>query len=285
MTQRHKRNTRCPELGLSSPASLAARRLLPAMFRTAATAAGTWLKSEDPEALHDLRVAARRHRAALRFFKPLLKRRAVRRVLKAMDNMATVSGPVRDTDMLAGFCRNVRGAADDGKLGRARLRRFLAGEGFRSLRRGVAEVHRGALVAQSHRMGPRFGAFAVARLRNRLRSLEGCDLLTLLNNPNRIHVARKRIRRLRYWAEMVAPYCDSRMAMLATRLHDAATALGELHDVDVAIERRGSDPRLLKRLRRGRARKVRSAWRALTTREGHLLIRDAMVSTGTQKAL
>ena len=285
MIRRNRQGDRRPELRRSTPTSRAARLLLPALFRTASEAARTWRESEDPEDLHDLRVAARRYRAAVRFFRPLLKHESVRRILKATERLAIVSGPLRDADVLASLGQSVRGDAAGGAPGSARLRRFLAGREFRALRAEVAGLHRAQHLEKSGRPTPTLGAFAAARLRDRLEDLTGSGLLKHLNQPNRVHGTRKRVRRLRYWAEMVAPSCGGPMAKLAARLHDAATALGELHDVDVALERRGADTGSLRRLRRERVRTVRSAWVALTGREGHLVIRNAMLAAVEREVL
>jgi CHAD domain-containing protein len=253
------------------------------MFQTAAKAALKWRKSGDPDALHDLRVAARRYRAAVRFFSPLLKDVSVRRVLQATDRLAAVSGPVRDADMLAGFGHGVRGDAASDTPERKRLRRFLAGHGFRALRAKAAALHKTGHALRSRSDTPSFGAFAVLRMKDRINNLAGYDLPGDIDRPNRVHVVRKRVRRLRYWAEMTAPACGARMEELATCLHNLATALGLLHDVDVATESLRQDSGSLRELRLRRTRKVKSAWRALTGHKGLTLVGKAMAAAKGNK--
>jgi len=54
----------------------------------------------DPEELHDMRVATRRQRAALRIVLPHFRRKAIRPVRDGLRDVATVLGAVRDLDVL-----------------------------------------------------------------------------------------------------------------------------------------------------------------------------------------
>lgn len=54
----------------------------------------------DPEELHDMRVATRRQRAALRIVQPYMRRKALEPVREGLRAAATVLGAVRDLDVL-----------------------------------------------------------------------------------------------------------------------------------------------------------------------------------------
>src|SRR3712207_5223848 len=53
----------------------------------------------DPEGVHDMRVASRRLRSALRDFSPYLRRRQFRRARGDLKNLAAALGLVRDEDV------------------------------------------------------------------------------------------------------------------------------------------------------------------------------------------
>jgi CHAD domain-containing protein len=61
--------------------------------------AGT-IAGEDPEELHDMRVATRRQRAALRIVQPHLRKKAIRPVRDGLRALAGALGAVRDLDVM-----------------------------------------------------------------------------------------------------------------------------------------------------------------------------------------
>ena len=88
-----------PGLTPATPMAEAARRTLAVHFgRMLDHEAGTRL-GEDPEELHDMRVATRRLRAAQRLFAPHLDRDAMRPLRKALRRTGRALGAVRDLDV------------------------------------------------------------------------------------------------------------------------------------------------------------------------------------------
>jgi len=78
--------------------------------------AGT-IAGHDPEELHDMRVATRRQRAALRFMEPYGRRKAVRPVRDGLRGLGGALGAVRDLDVLLAAARTYQGTlgADDAR--------------------------------------------------------------------------------------------------------------------------------------------------------------------------
>jgi CHAD domain-containing protein len=84
----------------ADPMSEAGRKILRLHFEAMlAMEAGT-LAGDDPEDLHDMRVATRRQRAALRIAAPHFRRKAIRPVRDGLRALAGVLGAVRDLDVL-----------------------------------------------------------------------------------------------------------------------------------------------------------------------------------------
>ena len=84
----------------ADPMAEAGREILRFHFdKMLAHEAGT-IAGTDPEELHDMRVATRRQRAALRIVRPHFRRKAIRPVLDGLRELAGCLGEVRDLDVL-----------------------------------------------------------------------------------------------------------------------------------------------------------------------------------------
>jgi CHAD domain-containing protein len=75
------------------------------------------IAGEDPEELHDMRVATRRQRAALRFMEPYGRRKALRPVRTGLRDLGGCLGAVRDLDVLLAAARDHQGglSAEDAR--------------------------------------------------------------------------------------------------------------------------------------------------------------------------
>src|SRR5450759_4153049 len=69
------------------------------------------LNWDDPEGVHDMRVASRRLRSALSDFKPYLRKRSM--PLKGLKAIATSLGAVRDEDVVLAALEVLRAKADE----------------------------------------------------------------------------------------------------------------------------------------------------------------------------
>lgn len=198
------------------------------------------------ERLHQLRIAARRLRVAL----PALARnpegRKVRRAARGLQLLTRTPGPSRDLDVLVSLAEAVWREPDaltpEGRV----LRRRLLAARSRS-RRQTAEALLDLEIARMRRdlravlaRGGDAPFTALVRLRD-LRDRDGADALDRLAALGRtfdaeaLHEVRKRLRRLRYAAEVQDLLRGPRSH--ATRLFkDLQERLGQLHDAHVASE-------------------------------------------------
>jgi len=240
-----------PPLGEQSLAAAGARALLAQLERLLEREAGA-RGGEDPEAVHRMRVATRRLRAAERVFRPALAGRgldeALERARAELRALAAALGAVRDLDVLiAGLRADVEAGPDD----RPAIERLIADH---AAERGTAH---GQLVgalddeALAFLGGPLRAALADPaapgappreRVRRRAPGLVAGRLRRLRRRGRRgrfptsaeLHRLRIAAKRLRYTAELFEPAfpdLDETIA-LATELQDV---LGALHDDDVAV--------------------------------------------------
>jgi CHAD domain-containing protein len=231
-----------PVEGLSarSRAGKAARRYLRArladLLREAPRLRGHGLPDQD--AVHDLRVAARRLRVALAFFEA-----APEAVLRKLGALKRRAGAVRDLQLqLARVQAGARRGA-----GRA-LARKLAPRLSKALALLVPELHaalgqldgslRHTLARHAERAAPE-GRLGGRRLRKRL----ACRLLRTnallrearLLEPAPAHALRRGLKRLRDEAELLAPAFPQALSTLAQLIAPLQESLGLLHDLDVHL--------------------------------------------------
>lgn len=198
----------------------------------------------DEEALHQLRVAARRLRVAL----PLLAQRPegkrVRRARRLLRGVTRGGGASRDLDVitalfeerlraeprpeLVGLLRELRAA-------RSRCRRRLAGE---LLDVDLKRLRRDLDVLQKRRGEPVFTVFG--RLREAVEAERDAILVTLDEagetfDPVVLHRARIRFRRLRYTAEVVDAL-RGRESEAPELFREVQESVGRLHDAWVLSE-------------------------------------------------
>jgi CHAD domain-containing protein len=222
------------------------------------------------EAVHDLRVASRRLRAALSLLEaagvPEARkwRKTVRRVTRAL-------GRARDLDVQIGFLRRFiarnRGIADVPRL-KARLearRRAVQKDVLRALRR----VEDSGVLDDIARLGPagRVPAAATARgraavqVRRRLRSLlELAPFVPREDAAEGHHRLRIAAKRLRYVLEIFLPVFGRRAEAWIRAIRELQEVLGELHDGDVWIASLTGGGGGLGILRQDRARRRRKLY-------------------------
>jgi triphosphatase len=220
------------------------------------------LRSDEPEFLHQLRVGTRRLRAALRAFRKLLVKKDVRRVTRALRQVAPALGEARDWDVLVARLEAMK--ASDRLLDKARgrraaarraARRALVSKGFA----GIGPAVRGLEAEESSVSLAEFGAAALARAHRKLMSeARGVDW----SNAGQRHAVRIRMKRLRYSCEFFAPaFAPRRASGYIAALKELQDIFGELNDI--AVGRRllsvaADEAALLRRLA--------PAWRAFERR-------------------
>jgi len=181
------------------------------------------LPQEEP--VHDMRVAARRLRAALR----LLRLRELDPPVKQLQDAL---GGVRDLQLQVAWLRG-----RDDSLAQERAARL--GQAERDLSGALEQWHDSSLprileaVARRKFRGKLGGAEVRKLLRKRLeRFEERLDAALARTTPPSMHRVRISVKQLRYLFEL-SPGAASRL--LLPELTPLQEALGELHDVDVRI--------------------------------------------------
>ncbi|HYH85873.1 MAG TPA: CHAD domain-containing protein [Pyrinomonadaceae bacterium] len=235
-------------------------------FRAAA------LEWSDDEGVHDMRVASRRLRSALRDFRPHL--RAGRRLDAAraeLKRLANALGAVRDEDVAISALEKLKEKADEKSASeglelfaddrrarregaRVELVRALEQVSFESARKKIAGAFEKATAPRKRKRGDdtgdvddvggngarsfrELGRFIVERSWDELRERDTDLYRPLKAGP--LHDMRIAAKRLRYALELFAACFGDEAKELAHRLADLQTALGDLHDCDEWIKEFG----------------------------------------------
>lgn len=225
------------------------------------------LEWSDMEGVHDMRVASRRLRSALRDFAPLLRRRRLARVRNELKKIADALGAVRDEDVAimalenlaadapAEIAVNIMLLADERRgereTARARLREAITEEALAGLQEeftgaldDALRSKRGGRKSAKDRKAARSVSFREAGRDIALSRFE--ELQNLSESlyrpfaPAPLHRMRIAAKRLRYALELFAPCWEAASSSLAEEVAEMQTSLGELHDCDVWIEGLGA---------------------------------------------
>ncbi len=247
--------TEISAVAAADPMSEAGRKVLAIHFgRMLANEAGTRL-GEDPEALHDMRVATRRMRAAFALFEPYYEARVIRPLGKGLRRAGRTLGAVRDLDVLLEKARAYAAglpAGNDGALdplleawserrevARHRLLDYLDSSAYRRLvaafsafltTPGAGAVEVAADDATPHQVrhvvpGLIFNRYEAVRAYERL--LPDAPTTTY-------HALRIECKRLRYALEFFRDVLGEETPTLIKQVTAMQDLLGELQDACVA---------------------------------------------------
>ena len=194
------------------------------------------------EDLHQLRVAGRRLRVALPLLARRLAGRRVRRSLRLLRRLTRTGGISRDLDVGVALFEQAL-ARGEMTPERVVLRRRLKGARTRARARmaealldlEIARLRRDLRVVLS-RQGD--GFFAVLRRMREMRDEQGAEALAIISalgerfDPVELHRLRRRIRRLRYAAELSGAL-KGQAAPAAVEFRALQDQLGVLHDTYV----------------------------------------------------
>ena len=208
---------------------------------------------DDPEALHQLRVAARRLRSDLRTFAPLLDRHLTNWLRDELKWLGTALGRGRDADVLAERLRSQvsRLPARDAKSVDLLLQRLAetGQDAFEHILATLDEERYVALldalvdVATAPKFGPEPSGLAdrAARpifidiVRKPWRRLErAVDALSPEAPDTAYHAVRIRAKRVRYAVEAVTPLYGKEASRFAKAIADVQSVLGKNQDTTVA---------------------------------------------------
>lgn len=241
-----------PDSMLELSAEEAARLIALDLLATLREARGR-LGSDDPEALHDFRVALRRLRTTLRTYRRQLRGAVRRRLRRRLRGLAGATRESRDLEVHLAWARDQLAALSPrqqsgvqwllARMERRRRKadRRLARRVERDFERTVSPLERRlARYRADLRPGPdRLGGTAGAVLGARLHQLAG-DLEVALGDVHGIrdetpaHRARIAAKRLRYVLEPLAGRAPG-VAPAVERLRTLQDQLGDLHDSHVFL--------------------------------------------------
>lgn len=235
------------------------RLILRARFEEMRSFRDAALDWSDIEGVHDMRVASRRLRSALRDFMPYLRERKFRRSNRALKNLADALGAVRDQDVAimaleelalsapSEVSAGIEQFADKRRLkrdsARSRLEQAVTDEALAKLEKEFnSALEDGLKVSRRRRTGgdkrkpaDRLSCRDAGRevIAQRFRELQ--HLSASLYRPHKVrplHEMRIAAKRLRYAIELFAPCWNEPLASSAKEIAKMQTSLGELHDCD-----------------------------------------------------
>ena len=214
------------------------------------------LETEDPEGVHQMRVALRRLRSAFRTFRPLLPADVARAYTRQLGGFASSLGPARDWDvfhieLVQPACRNFpshrglqllsRRTAGKRLSSREAAISFLSGGSFTSFlldfRLWVTERHwrEQLLTPRASQFFSPAAEFAVSSLAKRHRKVRKLAKASLNGSPEDRHNLRIEIKKLKYTLDFFTTLFPKKstitFARTLSRLQDD---LGHLNDVAVA---------------------------------------------------
>ncbi|MDW8404678.1 CHAD domain-containing protein [Chloroflexus sp.] len=195
---------------------------------------------ETIEAVHDLRVATRRIRAALRLLEPVAPAKAARKAVVAVRTLAREAGATRDRDVLLNDMsqRDMNGMAPVIEAIRAErmqahsaLVKYLSSKQYERDLRVVARL---ACLATEWDNRPRVKDHAGSMLYAHYEALRSYDRNGLPEDDATLHAMRIAGKRLRYALELVSDIVGERLSELLNPLIDFQDHLGALNDISVA---------------------------------------------------
>lgn len=223
--------------------------------------AAAWPRmNEEADALHQVRVASRRLREALPVLSEGKRRRKLRKARRTMRRITRALGPVRELDVAIKSLGEIEGKTPAIRAGIEHLREILLAE--RAERRAdmirrlasvspeKIERRLAALVELTDKPQKRAAPSArkpaaspwqsvlSARIARRAKALRGAiERAGAIYLPDRLHVVRITVKKLRYAVEVGRDARVPRTASMLRALKAAQDTLGHLHDFEVLIAR------------------------------------------------
>jgi CHAD domain-containing protein len=205
----------------------------------------------DMDAVHDMRVASRRLREAMRLLGPLYPSRASRTWYRRIRSITRALGPVRDSDVfIDSFGALVAELGDGGRRAVAFMVGFRSGQRIhelavlnRELSRLDLDESRAEFVRFAHSLADTADAeaaladFAHAEVSSRLAVVLAAQPSALVEaNMLDQHQLRIDYKRVRYAVEAFAPCYGDAFDDLHGTLTSFQDALGDLHDAHIFLE-------------------------------------------------
>jgi CHAD domain-containing protein len=198
---------------------------------------------DDRDAVHDLRVALRRTRTLLEVARSVLGRFHVNEVRRALRDLQTSTGSLRDEEVLLQLVDSLNIEHPDVKrwsdcrLRRKRRLRSMLSRAVRNgeLDRGRSQLHALLAFRAKPSRDRRLAKFARRSVERACRRVEK-HRAARLDAPEDLHRLRIAYKRLRYIVEAFADVLPSDLAPLAQPAARFQSRLGDLHDIDTAMQ-------------------------------------------------
>jgi CHAD domain-containing protein len=206
---------------------------------------------EDPEGVHQMRVAARRLRSDLRTFRTLLEPEWTDQLREELQWLGAELGAVRDAEVLAERLRGlaatlpepeasaadqlIDGLVEQGDRARAELRTALRSDRYLTLLDRLVAAAQDPPFASDSPAGKPAGAVIAKLVRAPWRHLD-CAVSELEEDAAdaALHDVRKRAKRTRYAAEAVGPVIGKPARKFAAAVAKVQTVLGDHMDAVMA---------------------------------------------------
>jgi CHAD domain-containing protein len=199
------------------------------------------LKNDDAEPIHDLRVAGRRLRNALRLFRNFYSKRTRKETRRELKEIMKIAGKVRDRDIAIQIVFSLAniGAVDllsDILVERAELKKELdrrlrkERNTCRCLCASPRDPSTSAKISFYPTVTAKDNAHGVLPLLVAA-ALEGAKEPVARPTPEMLHELRISLKRLRDTLEMFSPCYDLHLGRLIKMLRGLLQALGELNDI------------------------------------------------------
>jgi CHAD domain-containing protein len=231
-----------PTRGEEGAAAFIARKAR-ALDASLAKAIRRVMTNADAEALHDMRVAIRRLRTVLRLARPVYGRYRTTAVRRAFTQVQAKTGELRDEEALAETLDGLsvddpafiewraRRRAREKRLRAAVISRLRAGDLTRARRLLHALLLLPVRPSRDAVVG-RFARRTVNRARKKVEAMR--DVPT--SDVELMHELRIRYKELRYSAETFAEVLPLDLAALAPPAARFQKRLGDIHDIDTALD-------------------------------------------------
>lgn len=215
------------------------------------------MDDDDPEPLHEMRVAIRRFRELLRIFRPLIGSQRCDALRKEASEFCDLLGPFRDADVWCAFIKSQLPLLSEAgkreaekylaeqevlrKTSRRMLREILESAALKSFTADVSLFLKVELpVLRRESDGASILPFAVKRFCKYYRRVVG--LKQRSNEMEKLHEQRKIVRRARYCAEFFSGVIGEDMEKAVLRLKALSDSLGMVHDIHAALVRLEKSP-------------------------------------------
>lgn len=209
----------------------------------------------DNEALHNMRVAARRMRVALELFDPFFKKKVVKSFSSGLRNTTRSLGRVRDLDVFSGnLGLYLESLPENERLGfdaflshcgekhnkaRAKMIRFLDSDGYQSFTRQLSDFVNtpGKGVKRSKTIQPnQVRDLAPIMIYEQLAAARAYEQIVGNASIKEFHALRLHLKRLRYTVEFLHDALGPESKEIIRDVKTLQNHLGSLNDADVACQ-------------------------------------------------